>query len=416
MGGRITKTIVINVGSKERDNEETTRSFNNDVSFELDDWNHIEEYALSGLNLEDKLSQGEQKPAAVLTKNPSVSPSAIPHKKPSAEPVAIPHENTAIILPEDGKNDDDIDEDKRKPAANQQEEMLTTEIQEQFIQNTIPSLPGIGGKVVPWICEFCYSQWPQSQKRCGTCKRWKGGKRSSSNKKDNQEQTVSKNKAKKWGRKSKTLPPIPAQEVIIPLELGSALELGNATCSLLTGGVNANYSSIGPSIGMSSYDDSTIGDNTVSQDTNDELVQILDDIDANETGDGGTSDAECDGYECVHSFKNGMKEVELERLCFDANEIDSGVEVDDNDAFMCEVTDESVQSRLYRVPPGWSTPCAPDDWNPTINRNKGSHYFKMWIIQEVGAHILSDQYLNQEVENTSGMPCLLALFLYLLML
>jgi hypothetical protein len=32
MGGRITKTIVINDGSKERDNEETTRSFNNDVS------------------------------------------------------------------------------------------------------------------------------------------------------------------------------------------------------------------------------------------------------------------------------------------------------------------------------------------------------------------------------------------------
>jgi hypothetical protein len=94
MGGRITKTIVINVGSKERDNEETTRSFNNNVSFEVDVWKEIEEYALSGFNLEDKLPQDEQKPAAILTKNPSVSPSAIPHKKPSAEPVAIPHENT----------------------------------------------------------------------------------------------------------------------------------------------------------------------------------------------------------------------------------------------------------------------------------------------------------------------------------
>jgi hypothetical protein len=29
-----------------------------------------------------------------------------------------------------------------------------------------------------------------------------------------------------------------------------------------------------------------------------------------------------------------MKEVELERLCYDANEIESGVEVDDNDAFV----------------------------------------------------------------------------------
>jgi hypothetical protein len=100
--------------------------------------------------------------------------------------------------------------------------MLTTEVQEQFIQNTIPSLLEIGGKVVPWICEFCDSQWPQSQKRCGTCKRWKGGKRSLSNKKDNQDQIVSNNKVKKRGWKSKMLPPIPAQEVDIPLEVGSA--------------------------------------------------------------------------------------------------------------------------------------------------------------------------------------------------
>ena len=68
-------------------------------------------------------------------------------------------------------------------------------------------------------------------------------------------------------------------------------------------------------------------------------------------------------------FKDGMKEVELECLCYDANEIESGVDVDDNDAFMCEVTDESVQSMLYGAPPGWSPPCAPDDRNPTININ-----------------------------------------------
>jgi hypothetical protein len=69
---------------------------------------------------------------------------------------------------------------------------------------------------------------------------------------------------------------------------------------------------------------------------------MLDDNDANEIGDGGTSDAEGDGYKCVISFKDGMKEVELECLCYAANEIESGVEVDDNDAVVCEVTDESV--------------------------------------------------------------------------
>ncbi len=160
------------------------------------------------------------------------------------------------------------------------------------------------------------------------------------------------------------------------MEVGSALVVAGATFSPLTGGVNANNSSIRPSISMSSYDDATIGDNTMSQGTNDELIQMLDDLDANKTGDSGTSDAEGEGYTCTHSFKNGMKEMELERLCFDANEIESGVKVDDNDAFVCEVTNESVQSRVYGAPPGWSALSAPDDWNPTVNRNKGELLFQ----------------------------------------
>ncbi len=82
------------------------------------------------------------------------------------------------------------------------------------------------------------------------------------------------------------LPPIQAQEVDIPLIVCIAL------CSPLTGEINANDSSIGPSIGMSSYEDATIGDNTVSRDTNDALIQMLNDNDVNEIGDGGTSDAE----------------------------------------------------------------------------------------------------------------------------
>ncbi len=137
---------------------------------------------------------------------------------------------------------------------------------------------------------------------------------------------------------------------------------------------------------------------------------MLDDNDANEIGDGGISDAEGEGYKCIISFKNGMKEVELKRLCCDANEIESGVEFDDNDGFVCEVMNESVQSMLYGAPPGWSPLCGPDDWNLTIL------FQYMWIILEVGATIHSDQCLNQEVENTSVMPCRLALFLFLLML
>ncbi len=140
------------------------------------------------------------------------------------------------------------------------------------------------------------------------------------------------------------LTPIPVQDVNIPFVKGGALVVGDTTFSPLTGGLNANESSTGPSIGMNSYDDATIGDNTVAQETNDVLIQMLNDNDSKEVGDGGTSDAEGEGYECVVSFKDGMKEVELEQLCFDANEIESGVEVDDKDAFVCEVKDNTSNS------------------------------------------------------------------------
>jgi hypothetical protein len=56
--------------------------------------------------------------------------------------------------------------------------------------------------------------------------------------------------------------------------------------------------------------------------------------------------------------------------------IERGVEVDDNDAFVCEVMDESVQSRLYGASPGWSPPCAPNNWSPTVNTNKGEPLFQ----------------------------------------
>ncbi len=59
MGGQITKTIVINVGSKVINNEETLKSLENNDFFEVDQWKEIEEYALSGFNLEDKHCQDD---------------------------------------------------------------------------------------------------------------------------------------------------------------------------------------------------------------------------------------------------------------------------------------------------------------------------------------------------------------------
>ncbi len=77
------------------------------------------------------------------------------------------------------------------------------------------------------------------------------------------------------------------------------------------------------------------------------MIWVLDENDANEVGDGGTSDGEGNGYKCVFCFQDGMKEVDSECLCFDAHEIESGVEVDDLDSIVCKVKDHTSKSRLY---------------------------------------------------------------------
>ncbi len=196
-------------------------------------------------------------------------------------------------------------------------------------------------------------------------------------KRDSKEKTVSKEKGKKRGRKSKSLTPIPGQDVDIPLVVGGALVVGDTTFSPLTGGLNANERSPGHSIGTNSYDDATIGENTVAREMNDEMIRALDENDANEVGDGGTSDSEGDGCECVVCFQDGMKEVNSKRLCFDAHENESGIEVDDLDSIVSEVKkDHTSKSRLYGALPDWSAPSAPHDWDPTINFNRGEPRFE----------------------------------------
>ena len=79
-------------------NEETSMSLENDDFFEVDQWKEIEEYALSGFNLEDKHCQDDEKQALIPTNYPSVSPSAIPHKNLLLQPVVIPHKMKATIF------------------------------------------------------------------------------------------------------------------------------------------------------------------------------------------------------------------------------------------------------------------------------------------------------------------------------
>jgi hypothetical protein len=61
-----------------------------------------------------------------------------------------------------------------------------------------------------------------------------------SDKRDSKEKTVSKEKGKKRGRTSKSLTPIPGQDVDIPLVVSGALVVSDTTFNPLTGGLNAN--------------------------------------------------------------------------------------------------------------------------------------------------------------------------------
>ena len=312
LGSCITKTIVVNVGSKETQNQDTPVSF--DDGFEAEEWEEAASYAISVFqNSEDEL---HVEPVAIHVKNASVE-AAFNELKPPAtteqdkmfeheeQPTVYPTNNPSVTAHDDNihasstlleetvqtfqdppvihpslednlpvtriNNPSILAQDDSKSAATRLEETLLTMQQPPVMH---PSLPPFGSSVDYWICENCDCYWPPSQTRCGTCKRWKGGKRTirTSTKSKPKEKTESKEMGKKRGRKSKSLTPIPGQDVDIPLVVGGALVVGDTTFSPLTGGLNANKSSTGPSIGMNSYDDATIGENTIDQETNDEMI------------------------------------------------------------------------------------------------------------------------------------------------
>ncbi len=104
---------------------------------------------------------------------------------------------------------------------------------------------------------------------------------------------------------------------------------------------------------------------TVTHESNDECIKLL----INDIGDGGTSNGKGEGYDCVHSFQDGMKEVERERLDHDTYETEHCVEANDDDAIICDEPN-MVPSALPGATNGWSPPSPPNNCIPTINSLK----------------------------------------------
>ena len=114
---------------------------------------------------------------------------------------------------------------------------------------------------------------------------------------------------------------------------------------------------------------------TAGREINDEHIKLLQVEDGEqEIGDGGSSDGEGNVYECVVSFLEGMKDVEIERLHRDADEIEHCIEANDEDAILCDKTSPKV-SGLIGAPIGWSAHFPPANWNPTVNLSKGEPLF-----------------------------------------
>ncbi len=70
-----------------------------------------------------------------------------------------------------------------------------------------------------------------------------------------------------------------------------------------------------------------------------------------------------------------MKEVECKHLCIDADAIENDVEVDDDNAFVCDASNNIALSVLFGAPKDWSLPTAPEDWTPPVNSMKGEPAF-----------------------------------------
>jgi hypothetical protein len=126
---------------------------------------------------------------------------------------------------------------------------------------------------------------------------------------------------------------------------------GIPTCSPLTGG-----NSVG---NKDPTDNDSTSINTLStaahqHESDLDVVQLLNQQDSMERGDGGDSDVEGDGEDIALSFIEGMVKVELEQENEEGYIIEREVECDDNTAVegATVITNDDTPT-LWGAPPNW---------------------------------------------------------------
>ena len=97
-----------------------------------------------------------------------------------------------------------------------------------------------------------------------------------------------------------------------------------------------------------------------------------------ENGDGDDSDAGGDGYNIMEEFMEARRNVEINRLTSDFNEIETNVlDETDNCTMLVSTNNTKLPMYLKNAPKGWYFTSAPEGWTPVTSKEaKGKPKFE----------------------------------------
>ena len=243
------------------------------------------------------------------------------------------------------------------------------------IPTAVPTLPG--WKPNTWVCHKCYAEINERLKRCGNCKAWKNGLRQKKRTvpdspppdKGDPKKKLSRNKGR---TKKKSIDS--GMSAVVEVPIGGSTQDVSPYMSSPVGDIVGPTDDMSMSLNSISTVSNALGfnledgdDNTVTRVMHDEKVLRLQEEDDNYMGDGGTSDAEGEGYDIVEGFRDNMKAAHEDRLMNGEDDVEEGLEDTEDNATSCLVTDNdrrSILSSLYGAPPGWKPPAPEDGWTP----------------------------------------------------
>ena len=163
--------------------------------------------------------------------------------------------------------------------------------------------------------------------------------------------------------KKKGVTKYPASQIALSPAVTQMSEISGATID--------TWPQDGDSVGATTATDDT---DTVPLDKVEEMIQN----DIAENSDGGDSDAGGYGYNIMEDFMEARRNVEIDWLTSDFNEIETNV-LDDTENCTMSVSTKNMTLPTYlkNAPKGWSAPSAPGGWTPVTRKEaKGEPKFE----------------------------------------